>query len=194
MRALTRRELVGTCSMLLAGLGGCTDGTLSGQDTTSSPTPTVTEQGFARSLRTPDAQTVRRPGSDPAVRGPTRSPPEGSIQAEWLIQSREGLENLEFPRGARNVEAARELIRSTDFATNTVLAHQYRTTDCETYRLQRVQWGRSMDTRRTPIEVTYESRRREKPCTGDASTAVEATFVRVPDTIDRIGYFGVRVR
>lgn len=205
---LTRRAALRLSSVALVGFAGC-----GARDSRESPT--ATERQYSHSVDAPETIKVRNPQGEPAVRSSVRSPGEDTFESsarwdyeDWIVTSSSGRDALRFSRETSGVEAARDFVTGTDLSEEALLVHQYNVGECESRRLDRLDWSDDAscgDAECVAVHLRYELTDPGGDCRGDGSADgdgppyeadsyhSEATFVRIPARIQSYGRFSAQV-
>lgn len=182
----SRRAVLGTLSALL--VGGCTE------SDPEEPSPTATERSFAHSLDAPTLQKVRRADGGPAIRSSAFTPTESWAPTQWVVTDASDRDALDVSAESTGRDEVATFVAETDLSTQTVLVHQYNVESCHTRQLNRVRWGEaeSGPEGTAAVRVEYTTVERDD-CRRETDEAVEATVVRMPTSVERLGYFGSQV-
>jgi hypothetical protein len=207
----SRRDVLRLSSLALLGLAGCATRArdADGRDAAS---PTATEPTYSRRVDAPASRPVRNPQGGPAVRSSAHTPGEDVHESsaswrheDWLVTTGDERDALSFSRAATGVDAATAFLADTDLSAETLLVHQYAVAECETRRLDRLEWTRGLecgDAACVGIRLHSERTGRDGDCRGDGAAGTvespseedarvgEATFVRIPARIQSYGRFG----
>ncbi|WP_435360468.1 hypothetical protein [Haloarchaeobius sp. DFWS5] len=205
---LSRREILHLSSIGLAGLAGCAG---QGPNDSGGKTPTATagEPTYSDVVDSPASVTVRNSEGKSAVRSTEHSPEENLSESEpqwdyedWLVTSTAEGEALEFQSTTTGGDEAATFVADTDFASETVVVHQYNISPCETRRPNRLKWGENFSCGGATcagIYLGYEEEDVDDECEDDESFGgppssddphdSEAALVRIPDQLRSYGRF-----
>lgn len=184
----SRRRVLSCISLSIAAWSGCLESTSLSQETTRETTTPATEREFSHHEENPAATKIRRQGLKPAATTTQFEPAEKWIRTEWVLNSGEDIASLDFAFDTKESDTAKEFLQNTEMAEESVVAHQYVVDRCQTRQLNSVKWEFNESSSRTSVELRYEIT--ENDCGEQTSKNVELTFVRIPTSIESLGYFG----
>ncbi|WP_255198164.1 hypothetical protein [Halorarius litoreus] len=213
----TRRRFLRAGGLALGvGLAGCATRALDGDRDDATPSPTASEPTYARRVDAPESTTVRNHDGEPVVRSSAHTPEANLFEESaswayeaWLVADQRDREALDVSRATAGADAARQFLADTDLSTATVLVHQYTVPECETHRLDRLEWrtdAQCGDRACVDIQLRYEDTTWDGDCQAsetdeldggppypEGTYASEATLVRIPSEIQSYGSFGYQV-
>lgn len=186
MRKVPRREFL-TTSALLSLTTGCLSSHPSSSDTTPA-TATRTEQKYTNRTTTAETSKLQNKHAPP-IRTTESVQSDEWTDAEWIVSSDADQEKLTYTSGTDGLDASKEFLSQTNYATDSVVVHQYTIENRFTYELQQVKWSASSPNPGADIKVLYDRNKQSGPGKTTGEQTVETTLIRLPDDVTQINYF-----
>ena len=184
----TRRRFISGLSIFVVGSAGCATQAEDPQ-ATPSPTRTESEEVFTNCKQVESSATARRSDGTPPIRSDVFEPGFGWSSAEWLVTTDTEREALSYSETADGIASVEQYVESTDLTEHTILIKQMEYSECLTFDPRRISWSEG-EAGRTDVHVYFEDVERDSDCDVADPEFVQATVLRVPSSVRKMGSFG----